>query len=378
MFVRFVAVQDPDSSREDVAESEIILEMSAEEAEEFVQTANLDEEELAEYGKLREAALDFRSKNQLNKITLEEDHRANIGFLMPELGNTYTPVSMDLPDFHDGILRWRQIPAVTIESFEEIPKYMSLWYDWAADCSVEIGERTWSFYPVPNVPLEDYFSTYEVMASFGLEHSGFRSLHRQVNQLSDQELYFANLVSKLPVGLKVGLSDFMPNLAAVLTGSSGEWINRAYAAEADGESILRFTQQEIFWRNQRALSAMKWIEQTSQTDESVSENLKQIGAEELFDIVGIAAVTGWRYFYPSAFALSEFFNDLNMNYPRLTNREERLAINAVELSRDLIDRGINEDWDMSKVEDEIMANLACSRSIALQIIESLTTQAEDF
>jgi hypothetical protein len=297
---------------------------------------------------------------------------------MPELGNTYTPVSMELQDFQDEILRWRHIPAVTIDSFEEIPKYMSLWYDWAADCSVEIGERTWSFYPVPNVPLENYFSTYEVMASFGLEHSGFKSLQREVSQLSDQELYFANVVSMLPVGLKAGLLDFMPNLAVVLPGSRGEWINRADAAAADSESILRLTRQEIFWRNQRALSVMKWIEQASQTDESASDNLKQIGAEELFDIVGIAAVIGWRYFYPSAFALSEFFNDLNMNYPRLTNREERLVINAVELSRDLIGRGINEDWDMSKVEDEIMANLACSRSIALQIIESLTTQPEDF
>ena len=83
-------------------------------------------------------------------------------------------------------------------------------------------------------------------------------------------------------------------------------------------------------------------------------------------------------FSPRRGLLSEFFNDLNVNNPRLTEREERLAINAVELSRALIDRGLNEDWDMSKVEDEIMANLACSRSIALQIIESLTTQAEDF
>ena len=347
MFVRFVDVKPPVEDLELWEPTEIILEMSIPEADEFMKTHFLDHTYQEEYKSLRMSAETYVNALETSEVTAAIDPRGRIGFLFSETGSGLGLIDLfDVLSGKDNV-RWRQVPPVHFDSISDISNYMSIWQDMAHDYDVAPWTYIWHEFPIPALDMSPFFSTYDVFKAAGLEGLHREETALELSKVDDLELYARTLLSFLPDPALELVSEHHRHFIWPRKECLAEW-NRRVAMSTEGQ--LRQTIQSFHYRACRLVSNMQGIEFIlSDRDFEWQKAFASLDLDQMVDVAIFGHLIEWRHFYPAAFALTERFDSYNEMGRDLTLREQNLARHVAGLASSIRNQ---RDLGSQRSEDE--------------------------
>jgi hypothetical protein len=385
MFVRFVEAREAQEELSQWEPSRLILEMSVAEADMFVNSMEDPESFKVDYAVRRNSAVRFTENLTRAQITRDEDPQGHIGMLFNELGNFIGFHDLTFPDEENPDMNWRQIPPVEISSPSELSKWMSIWLELAERNSVLPLHTFWRYERLSSLPMNDFFSTYNVLSLMGLEYPERGGSYRSPSESTDYQLYLKTLVSYLPGPVHNRIPEDLLSILSQRNECIAEWERRTSWNSSSNGSIYEVNQYDFFIRALRVIDSMKVVEEIvkkrGHDGQELMDDFLQFEIDDLIDIVAIASLIEWSFFKESAFALTIKFHELNLDGRQLTFREKYLITAAAS---SVIGIALTKDkpyFDAKQQLENIQKYIGSDMELAeklLEIADSRLLTEDDF